>query len=546
VKRFVLVSVCLLSACDDSIPGLCKVDSDCAEYAAGGPRYCYLGVCVVGDDDGGVPDADGGVNDAGAQDAEVIDTGPSVGRDGGLVDAGPAGAEPSDASAPVASAPVASAPVASAPDASAPDASAPDASAPDASAPDGGPADAGADGGLHDAGSKDAGLAVLGTPCSAAGQCTSGYCVDGVCCDATCNDRACQRCDSYSTGGAGHCSVTKGGVDPDSECPGSTTSCSGLCNLQTTTYSCTGTSYTCSAKQTTSPIPSGSVCVSNAATKVSATNNCDSGNSCADGVCQASRWWTSCDGQGACRAASDATDALVQPVVAASGHSLTTACGTNGTSFCGVSCSSTKIYWDSCDGSGRCAAPSSSVKMDCGLYGCDASSFQCKTQCSAAADCAESYLCTSSICHWDWAWADWNMTSPPATRYVVDSGAGTVTDNMTGRVWQRGVSANAMKWSDSTTNPISYPAKTYCSSLSLAGGGWRLPTAIELLSIVKPEVAQPAIDTTVFLLGASSPTGDCFWTSTPIASDSSAAWRVGFDEGFAYDVADTCWVRCVR
>jgi hypothetical protein len=508
VKRFILAGVCLLSACDDTIPGLCKVDSDCDQYAAGGPRYCYLGVCVIAEEDGGIPDADGGGNDAGVQDAEVADSGRPVGGDGGHGDAGAA----------------------------------------DASAPDGGPADVGADGGLHDAGSKDAGLAVLGTSCSAAGQCASGYCADGVCCDAACNDRACQRCDSYSTGGAGHCNVTKGGVDPDGECPGSTTSCSGLCNLQTTTYSCAGTSYTCSAKQTTSPIPSGSVCVSNAATKVSTTSNCGSGNNCADGICKASKWWTSCNGQGACREESDAKDALVQPVVAAADHSLTSDCRTNGTSFCGGSCASTKIYWDFCDESGRCAATSSSVKTDCGRYACDASSVQCKTQCSTATDCAESYLCTSSICHWDWAWADWDMTSAPATRYVVNSGAGTVADNMTGRVWQRGVSDNEMKWSDSTTNPISYPAKAYCSSLSLAGGGWRLPTAIELLSIVEPDGSIPAIDTTVFSLGASNAAGDWFWTSTPSAGDSIYAWSVssGSGESSPGDTANTSWVRCVR
>jgi hypothetical protein len=516
VKRFMLVGVCLLSACDDTIPGLCKVDSDCTVYAAGGSRYCYMGVCVVADDDGGIPDADGGVNDAGAQDAEVGDRGPTVGGDGGLGDARAADAEP------------------------------PDASAPDASAPDGGPADAGADGGSPDAGSKDAGLAVLGTSCSAAGQCASGYCADGVCCDAACNDRQCQRCDSFSTGGAGHCGVTKGGVDPDSECFASTTSCSKWCNIQTTTYSCTGTSYTCSAKQTTTPIPSGSVCVSNAATKVSTTSNCGWGNSCADGICQASQWWTSCDGQGACREASDAKDALVQPVVAESGHSLTRACGTNGTSFCGGSCASTKIFWDFCDRSGHCALASSSVKTDCGRYGCDVSSAQCKTQCSADADCAESYLCTSSVCHWDWAWADWDMTSPPATRYVVNSDAGTVADNMTGRVWQRSVSVYAMKWSDSTTNPISYPAAAYCASLPTAGGGWRLPTAIELLSIVEPDLSLPAIDTTVFSLGSSTGS-DWFWTSTPSAGSSTAAWSIGAD-GASYNsgAADTSWVRCVR
>ncbi len=444
MKRSLLVAAWLFSACNDTIPGLCKVDGDCAG-SADGRNVCYQGVCVAAGDEGN--------GDAGA-------------------------------------------------------------------------------------------AADLGTSCSAAGQCASGYCADGVCCDAPCNDRQCQRCDGYSTSGAGHCGVSKAGTDPDGECQAS---CSGLCSLQI--YSCNGTSYTCAKGQTT-PIPSGSVCVSNAATKVSTTNNCGSGNNCADGACQASQWWASCDGQGACRAASDPTDALVQPVVAAAGHSLTSACGTNGTSFCGDSCVSTGIYRNFCDGSGHCSAVTSSEITDCGLYVCDASTVQCKTQCSVAADCAPSLFCNSSVCHggWDWEWADWNMTSPPATRYTVNV-EGTVTDNMTGLVWQQGVSNSGVAWSDSTTNPISYPAAAYCSSLSLAGGSWRLPTAIELLSIVKPDVSfpSPSIDT-VFSLGASKSTGSQFWTSTPFAGSFGSAWSVDFGGGNQLDDDTTIgyWVRCVR
>lgn len=73
----------------------------------------------------------------------------------------------------------------------------------------------------------------------------------------------------------------------------------------------------------------------------------------------------------------------------------------------------------------------------------------------------------------------------PSPRFT-DNGDGTVTDNATGLVWPKDISAgNSKNWTD---------AQTYCSSFS--GGGysdWRSPTTKELLSLFAYNTANPAL-----------------------------------------------------
>lgn len=191
-----------------------------------------------------------------------------------------------------------------------------------------GPWDAGSDAALET-------LGALGSPCSAGNQCVQGYCADGVCCDLPCNGETCQRCDSASAAGSGHCGFAKSGTDLDHECAPPSTSCLGKCSLQKTLSSCSGTSYTCVLRQETVPVPSGQICSANATVPVSKDDYCSSGNDCAEGKCEASKWWTSCDGAGRCRGSDDAIDAKIEKFVAASGMALDVLCG-NGTADCRV------------------------------------------------------------------------------------------------------------------------------------------------------------------------------------------------------------------
>lgn len=126
-------------------------------------------------------------------------------------------------------------------------------------------------------------------------------------------------------------------------------------------------------------------------------------------------------------------------------------------------------------------------------------------------------------------------TTPSYTR---DDATNIVTDHVTGLQWQDNIEGKTItkNWAD---------AQTYCSSLSLDEGGWRLPSVQELQSIVVDGAYYPRIDTTVFVNYSSS---DRFWSSTTSVSYTSYAWIVSSYYGYTNfnDKTDTFYVRCVR
>jgi hypothetical protein len=112
----------------------------------------------------------------------------------------------------------------------------------------------------------------------------------------------------------------------------------------------------------------------------------------------------------------------------------------------------------------------------------------------------------------------------------------TVTDTVTGLVWERGTSAGGMSWQN---------AKMRCASVH-AGGmtGWRLPTLIELESIVEDGQFNSAIDPTAFPGTPST----FFWSSSPYVNVEGDAWVVNFGGGDsgASDVSNGYYTRCVQ
>ncbi|MDP2167086.1 MAG: DUF1566 domain-containing protein, partial [Thermodesulfovibrionales bacterium] len=123
--------------------------------------------------------------------------------------------------------------------------------------------------------------------------------------------------------------------------------------------------------------------------------------------------------------------------------------------------------------------------------------------------------------------------NPPS---YADIGNGTIPDNVTGLMWQKEDDNVTRTWED---------AGTYCSNLSLGGQtDWRLPTRIELISIVNYGTYTPAINTTYF------PNTNLFyyWSSTTDAGDTSRAWCVYFGGGGVArgSKAYYHYVRCVR
>jgi hypothetical protein len=111
-------------------------------------------------------------------------------------------------------------------------------------------------------------------------------------------------------------------------------------------------------------------------------------------------------------------------------------------------------------------------------------------------------------------------------------GDGTVTDNATGLVWQEG-------YSPSTQNQALSVA--YCAALTTAGGGWRLPTILELFSLVDETRASPTMDSIAF---AGTPT-ERFWSASPVAG-TSGGWSIDLTRGNVVNSGAAARARCVR
>jgi hypothetical protein len=113
---------------------------------------------------------------------------------------------------------------------------------------------------------------------------------------------------------------------------------------------------------------------------------------------------------------------------------------------------------------------------------------------------------------------------------------GLVTDQMTGLMWHR---------ADSVSPYTQALAADYCKNSRVgAYSDWRLPTVIELVSLVDFTASSPSIDTSAF--PGTAPT--LYWTSTPLARRMTSAWYVGFGQGNTnfLDVTVGSLVRCVR
>jgi Protein of unknown function (DUF1566) len=139
-------------------------------------------------------------------------------------------------------------------------------------------------------------------------------------------------------------------------------------------------------------------------------------------------------------------------------------------------------------------------------------------------------------------WASWVMPNPaqsglpnPAS-YAVSESGNQVTDQITGLTWQRNVDSGAMPWDAATR---------YCACLTLDGDGdWRLPSRIELASLVDWTAVSPSIDSATF----PSTTNENFWTSSVVITDPGLVYLVFFLNGHTtYAAFDYEYrARCVR
>jgi len=102
---------------------------------------------------------------------------------------------------------------------------------------------------------------------------------------------------------------------------------------------------------------------------------------------------------------------------------------------------------------------------------------------------------------------DYSINTPLFT----NNNDGTITDNITGLMWQQ-IDGGEM----TVENAI-----TYCASLNLAGySDWRLPTPLESFSILNLQHNNPALNTTYF----PSTGAEYWWTSAYQVGDNSKVW----------------------
>ncbi|MFH1027745.1 MAG: DUF1566 domain-containing protein, partial [Pseudomonadota bacterium] len=131
-------------------------------------------------------------------------------------------------------------------------------------------------------------------------------------------------------------------------------------------------------------------------------------------------------------------------------------------------------------------------------------------------------------------------TSRNPLNYAVNND-NTAIDGNTNLMWQRNGSPATMTWTD---------AGDYCRNLELEGySDWRLPSFLELTTIVNYGASNPAIDSTVFP-GTRS---DSYWTafegtgninSNPVLY--AGAVNFAYGEAHPLEKAGVAYVRCVR
>ena len=128
------------------------------------------------------------------------------------------------------------------------------------------------------------------------------------------------------------------------------------------------------------------------------------------------------------------------------------------------------------------------------------------------------------------------LINPPS---LTDNLDGTVTDNLTGLIWEQKTAANeTLRYTHSA-------AVNYCENLNLGGrDDWRLPTRNEYSTVFNFGRTSPALDTTYFPYYTTPVNG---WTSTSYHIDPTKMWAVLISWGITFPAATTVTykVRCV-
>jgi hypothetical protein len=105
------------------------------------------------------------------------------------------------------------------------------------------------------------------------------------------------------------------------------------------------------------------------------------------------------------------------------------------------------------------------------------------------------------------------------TPHFNDNGDGTISDILTGLIWQKNQSPDILSWED---------ALIYASNLSLSGkSDWRLPNIKELQSLNDVNRSKPSFNNSYFpgILSGN------YWSSTTLYKSPEKAWDINVDYG---------------
>jgi hypothetical protein len=154
-----------------------------------------------------------------------------------------------------------------------------------------------------------------------------------------------------------------------------------------------------------------------------------------------------------------------------------------------------------------------------------------------------------------WPMPDSQPGAKVAPRYTAMAAEGVVLDEVTGLLWQREVPA---LYTGCTRRLVTQPgdgctwaeARAYCEQLTLAGRSWRLPSKVEMESLIDSTAAfpSPRIDLVPF---PGTPATEPFWTGArgPVCGGEGYACQLYTLLGFAAPaqrVSAAALVRCVH
>ncbi len=138
------------------------------------------------------------------------------------------------------------------------------------------------------------------------------------------------------------------------------------------------------------------------------------------------------------------------------------------------------------------------------------------------------------------------VTASISAAPYTDNGDGTVTDTLSGLVWQKCSmgQTNDATCSGTATTATWQNSLNYCKNLTLAGKTWRLPSVNELKTIIdRGQAAAPFIDQTAF----PGTVATYYWSASTYVPFPTDAWYVYFTTGVVNynNKTNSYYVRCV-